>query len=83
MKGSKQSTRLITEPVEALIRQKNLNVCLQQMGSLFTLFFGKGRVTSFQDTLELDHGMYTKFFQHLFNRGILAPPLFCEAWFIS
>ena len=78
-----EKTLFLTQPIEETIRQRNLNACLVQIGSLFTIFFGKRRVSNFQDVKELDLALFTRFFQTLFNAGILAPPLHCEAWFVS
>jgi glutamate-1-semialdehyde 2,1-aminomutase len=78
-----RKTLFLTQPIEKYIRDRNLNASLQQIGSLFTIFFGKRKITNFQDVHELDLATYSAFFQHLFNRGILAPPLYCEAWFVS
>jgi len=78
-----EKTLFITQPIEEIIRKKNLNASCVQVGSLFTIFFGKKRVSNFQDVMELDLSLFTKFFQTLFNNGILAPPLHCEAWFVS
>jgi len=78
-----EKTLFITQPIEEVIRRKNLNASCVEVGSLFTIFFGKKRVSNFQDVMELDLALFTKFFQTLFNNGILAPPLHCEAWFVS
>src|SRR5690606_36877605 len=47
-------TNIITGPVKALLDQKGLNACVQQEGSLFTLFFGRKSVANMDEALSLD-----------------------------
>lgn len=75
--------RAFLDPIETFIKSESLNMSLQQVGSMFTLFFGVRQVTHFEDTKRLDLPMYRKFFQYLLNRGIFIPPSQYEAWFIS
>ena len=76
-------TDLITAPVKAALEKKQAKACLQQVGSMFTLFFGKTSVTNMQDAKELDLPMYSRFFKHMFDLGIYIPPSQHEAWFVS
>lgn len=74
---------LITKPVAALLRKKQVLACVQQVGSMFTLFFGKNQVENLQDAQNLDSKTYAKFFHYLLQRGIYVPPSQHEAWFVS
>lgn len=78
----RKSDRLL-EPIKEEIRQKNLNACIQQVGSMFTLFFGKKKVGNLQDAMEVDTVLFGEFFRSMFDRGIYVPPSAHEAWFIS
>ncbi|MCE5319322.1 MAG: glutamate-1-semialdehyde 2,1-aminomutase [Parachlamydia sp.] len=75
---------IITEPVrEWLNAHEQIPVGLQQVGSLFTLFFGRRSVQSMEEGQSLDLEGFARFFRYLFSHGVYAPPLQYEAWFVS
>lgn len=78
-----RKTNVITEPVRELIRAKKLNACVQQVGSMFTIFFGKREVRHMDDALQLDLQAFGRFFRYLFSKGVYIPPSQHEAWFVS
>jgi len=78
-----RKTDLITKPVKKFIQECDLPAALQQVGSMFTLFFGPRQVCSFADTEELDHDKFAQFFRFMLDRGIYIPPSPYEAWFVS
>lgn len=75
--------REIADPVKDYILRHNLNACVQQVGSMMTLFFGKKKVSNRDDTLQLDLNTYAKFFRYLFEHGIYIPPAQQEPWFLT
>ena len=79
----KEKTDLITTPIRNLIEEKELNLCLNQVGSLFTLFFGKRQVNNLEDAKGCNLAQFNHFFQSLFQRGIYLAPSQFEANFIS
>jgi glutamate-1-semialdehyde 2,1-aminomutase len=70
-------------PIEEALRRKNINACLQKMGSMFNLFFGLKKVASKEDLKALDEEKFIDFFQYLFKKGIYISPSSHEAWFLS
>ena len=78
-----EKTALITDPIQKLIEEKDLNLCLHTVGSLFTLFFGKREVRDFNDVKGCDLSQFNRFFQTLFQKGIYLAPSQFEANFIS
>jgi glutamate-1-semialdehyde 2,1-aminomutase len=74
---------LITLPVKAYIEKNNINACVQQVGSMFTLFFGAKSVNNGDEAKNLDSDLFAKFFRHMFSQGIYIPPSQQEAWFVS
>ena len=74
---------IITQPVKEKIAQKNLNACVQQEGSMFTLFFGRRTVQNMEDAKELDLELFAKYFRYMFENGVYLPPMQHEAWFVS
>lgn len=74
---------LLLNPIQETIQKKNLPMCIQRVGSMFTLFFGKKSVKNGEEALKLDGEGFAAFFRHLFAQGIYIPPLQQEAWFLS
>lgn len=78
-----RKTNIITEPVRDYITKHNLNACVQQVGSIFTIFLGKREVRNMDDVKELDLPLFAEMFRYLYANGIYAPPSAHEAWFVS
>jgi len=76
-------TNLITEPVRSYLKEKKIPACIQQVGSMFTLFFGRTKVESFAEALFCNQPLFAKFFRHMLKEGIFIPPSQFEAWFVS
>lgn len=74
---------VITKPVQEFINQNNLNACVQQVGSMFTIFFGRREVNNMDDARGCDLEEFARFFRYLFSRGVYIPPMQVEAWFVS
>jgi glutamate-1-semialdehyde 2,1-aminomutase len=68
-------------PIREALRGKL--ACIQQVGSMFTLFWGVTKVRSKEDLKALDEEKFIRFFQFLFERGIYLSPSSHEASFIS
>jgi glutamate-1-semialdehyde 2,1-aminomutase len=78
-----RKTDCLLQPIEARIKEKNWKVCIQRVGSMFTLFFGKKKIRNLQEAMEVDSLLFAQFFRFMFNQGIYIPPSPHEAWFIS
>lgn len=78
-----QKTQVITLPVQALLKERGIAACIQQSGSMFTLFFGRTEVTNMDEARSLDKGAFARFFRYMFDNGVYIPPLQVEAWFVS
>lgn len=76
-------TDIITKPVQALLKEKNINACIQGVGSMFTLFFGTREVYDMEDAKHCDLEAFAKFFRYMFENGVYIPPAQYEAWFVS
>lgn len=79
----KKKTEIITLPIQEMLEKKNINACLQGIGSMFTLFFGVREVRNMEDAKKCDLEAFARFFRYLFERGVYIPPAQHEAWFIS
>ncbi|HEX2030033.1 MAG TPA: glutamate-1-semialdehyde 2,1-aminomutase [Actinomycetota bacterium] len=56
---------------------------INRVGSLFSVFFGDGPVTSYDDARAADHEAYARFFRGMLERGVSLPPSGYEAWFLG
>lgn len=79
----KKKTETITCPIVEALQKKDAEVCLQQAGSLFTLFWGKRKVKDWEDAQSLDFDRFAHFFSFLYKNGIYFPPSQHEACFVS
>lgn len=78
-----RKTDLITQGVSEAIRVQGYDVCLQRVGSMFTIFFGRRHVDNFDQARSSDMETFARFFRYLFSHGVYIPPLQLEPWFIS
>ena len=78
-----KKTALLTDPIQRLIEEKDLDLCLHRVGSLFTLFFGRREVRDFDAVKACDLARFNRFFQTLFQKGIYLAPSQFEANFVS
>lgn len=60
-----------------------LSYTINQIGSMFTLFFTDQAVNNFADAKTSDAILYGKYFHGMLERGIYLPPSQYESWFIS
>ena len=71
---------------EALIsdlKSLGLNYTINQIGSMFTLFFTDKAVNNFSDAKTSDTTLFGKYFRGMLNKGIYLPPSQYESWFLS
>jgi glutamate-1-semialdehyde 2,1-aminomutase len=82
-RGLEQRARMLTEGIEEAYRRARLTCCLNRVGSMFTLFFGKGPVEGDRDLERVDSRRYAAFFHGMLDRGVNFPPSQFEAAFLS
>jgi glutamate-1-semialdehyde 2,1-aminomutase len=76
-----EKTQRLLKPIQEEIARRSLCACVQQVGSMFTLFMGALKVD--QMTADLNLAQFKQLFQSLFHEGIYIPPSQYEAWFVS
>ncbi len=69
----------IRSQLEAL----GLSYTINQIGSMFTLFFTDKAVQNFSDAKTSDTALYGRYFHGMLEKGIYLPPSQYESWFIS
>lgn len=74
---------IITKPIREYLLANDVNACLQQEGSMFSIFFGKRKVSNMDDVRETDREQFAEFFRFLLDNGVYIPPSSVESWFVS
>ena len=76
-------TEDLAKGIRAVARRRNVDVTVNVVGSMFTVFFAKGPVTDLVSGEKSDTFAYGKFFHGLLKRGVYFPPSQFEASFVS
>ncbi len=73
----------LTEGFRKNIAETGIKACVNQVESMFTLFFGIEKVESFDDASQANTEQYAQYFQLAVQNGIYIAPSQFEAGFIS
>jgi glutamate-1-semialdehyde 2,1-aminomutase len=73
----------MAEALQKAIRDTGLRACVNQLGSMFTVFFGVDHVRDLATATKSDTQMFARYFQGMSERGIYLPPSQFEAAFLS
>jgi len=76
-------TKRLTSGIGELLTQKGIHHCINQIGSMFTIFFTNGEVYDYETAKRSDRELFARFFRALLKEGVLIPPSQFEAWFLS
>ena len=82
-KNLREKREYLTIKIDELIKAKSLNIGLSSIESLFTIFFGVKKVENMTDALKTDTKLYSKYWNHMRNFGIILPPSQFEACFLN
>jgi len=74
---------LMAEGLRKAIRDAGIVACINQFGSMFTLFFGVEEVHDSVTATRSDTNMFARYFQGMIERGIYLPPSQFETAFLS
>ena len=78
-----RKTKLFAEEISKLLTQKGIEHTVNQIGSMFTVFFTDGKVENYNDAKRSNLKLFARFFKNLLKNGVLIPPSQFEAWFLS
>lgn len=74
----------LTNGIEKLSKKYNVPVCINKLGSLFTIFFTNLKeIKALSDVIETNTEHYSVYFNTLLDNGVVAPPSKYEAHFVS
>ncbi len=78
-----QATQELASFLRAIAAEKKIAVQVNQVGSMFTIFFNDAPVTNYLDATASNTQRYGRFFHELLQRGVYLPPSQYEAAFLS
>jgi len=73
----------IAEGLRQQVKETGINASVNQLGSMFTLFFTDAEVRDYESAKESDTIRFGKYFQNMLQQGIYLAPSQFEAMFIS
>ncbi len=74
---------LLAEGLSDAAHRAGVDVSINRVGSLLTVFFLDRPVMNYDDAKASDTVAYGRFFQAMLDRGVYLPPSQFEAWFLS
>jgi len=78
-----RKTRQLTEAIVNAAKESGISVQINQIASMFTVFFTDQPVTDYTSAKRSDTQRYARFFHALLERGVYFPPSQFEAAFVS
>jgi len=78
-----QKGKILKSRLSEVFKKHQLDHFIQQIGSMFTIFFTKNSVRNFTDAKTSDTVKFGKFFHGMLKKGIYLPPSQFESWFLS
>ena len=78
-----KKTSKLVEGLKIKAQLANVDVQIQQAGSMFSIFFNTKRVKNFEDAVTSNQEQFKKWFTGMLERGIYLPPSQFETIFVS
>jgi len=75
--------KILTEGLLNAAKEAGVDITINRIGSMFTVFFTSPPVTDFEIASNSNTEMFSRFFRSMLKRGVLLPPSQFEAAFIS
>ncbi len=73
----------LAEGLRKAIQDTGIHACVNQLGSMITVFFGVNAVNDYATAVSCDTKMFARYFHGMIERGIYLPPSQFEAAFLS
>ncbi len=78
-----KTTVNFVEEIREIITKLRIKASVNQIGSMFTIFFNEGEVYNYETAIASNTKIFSKFFKNLLSAGIMFPPSQFESVFIS
>lgn len=76
-------TQKITSGIKSEFKTYNINLTINQIGSMYSLFFNQQNVTNFDDAKASNLNQFSTYFNEMLNRGVYLAPSQFESLFVS
>ena len=76
-------TEKLTDGLAERARRAEVDLRINRVGSMFTLFFTNSPVTDYASAKRCDTKRHARFFHGMLKRGVYLPPSQFESWFTS
>lgn len=73
----------LADGLAAILADKGIPHTINRVGSMLSLFFNPGPVTSYEEALKSDREAFSAFFARMLDNGIYLAPSAFEAWFVG
>ena len=74
---------MLAEGFRDIIRETGIRACVNQLGSMFTVFFGVDDVRDYTTATQADTVTFARYFRGMIEHGIYLPPSQFESAFVS
>jgi len=74
---------LLAAGLREILQRRQISGAVNQVGSMWTLFFGPARVATMADVRTADRERFARFFRGMLERGVYLPPSAFESAFLS
>ncbi|MCX6008625.1 MAG: glutamate-1-semialdehyde 2,1-aminomutase [Chloroflexi bacterium] len=78
-----RKSSLLAKGINEAVSKASIDIQLNRVGSMFTIFFTKDVVTDYETATKADTNLYSKFFHQMLAQSIYLPPSQFEAAFVS
>ena len=78
-----RKSSMLVKGIEQAFRDKDIPHAINRVGSMFSVFFQSGPVSSYEDALQSDRGNFSEFFKRMLDQGVYLAPSQFESWFLS
>ncbi|MEO9481840.1 MAG: glutamate-1-semialdehyde 2,1-aminomutase [Ekhidna sp.] len=78
-----QTTKKIVSGYEKALKKHKLNYSMNQIGSMFSLFFTEQKVNDFDSAKTCDTEQFGRYFRHMLEHGVYLAPSQFETLFVS
>ena len=78
-----ETAALLADGLHDVFAEAETPLTVNRVGSMMTLFFNPGPVTSWESVAQSDREGFTRFFHNMLDEGVYLPPSPFEAMFVS